>query len=528
MKRYLVLMLGLAMLAACEEPGGGKDTHTILVQVFDTDNRPVAGASVFIQGQLVDKQTGQDGSVQFEQKLSAPSIGLRVSLQDYVDHVQTVDLGEGSMRLVVSAWLSRVGTSQTIDPLVVSTVSDVDARVDIPPSSFVDETGDPVTGPVEVEFTFIPPGENLRSVGSFRIQGRPDEILLSLGVVSITATSEGKPVNLAPGASVRMSIPDSQTGGNPPAEMPPVWRQNPETGNWEQASMDWSNEAGEWVAQVDALATWNCDYPSSVTCVEGSVMGPNTSMAGTAISGTMSGTAADFLPASTVQTATTGSDGRFCMEVVPGSQLDLSLTCPGGDEVSVGSIAVPEGGGARCGQGGCSQLPSGSIDCCFTDEDCPAEQSCQQGSCRAEDTEDMCDSCDTQCQLSSSRAFGECGISRLTCWCSCPSGDGECHLRCEDTHQDCLNSAESSSRDCNARCDGCLLAHDTCVDGCSSEACEDECVYPVFECTGWDMVCYFNCPILCCLDDCDGIPLCNSCERERDECTSGCMGCSAL
>jgi hypothetical protein len=96
----------------------------------------------------------------------------------------------------------------------------------------------------------------------------------------------------------------------------------------------------------------------------------------------MTGAAAGFLPATTVLNATTGSAGTFCMEVVPKSDLSLTIACPGGPAAKIGPLTTPSQSGARCsGKGGsCGDL--GSIRaCCKVDADCNMGESCVQGAC---------------------------------------------------------------------------------------------------------------------------------------------------
>src|SRR5262249_50757559 len=97
----------------------------------------------------------------------------------------------------------------------------------------------------------------------------------------------------------------------------------------------------------------------------------------------ISGQAASFLPASTVQKATTGSAGTFCMEVVPDATVDLSVTCPGGAKIPLATVTAPSTEGARCSGQQCAGIGMQKAGC-FRDSDCnqAAGEKCVQGMCK--------------------------------------------------------------------------------------------------------------------------------------------------
>jgi hypothetical protein len=248
----------------------------------------------------------------------------------------------------------------------------------------VDAQGNPPSGPATVDFTYVAPGEDLDAVGTFGITGQPDQILQSLGLTAIRANADGAPLDLAPQAKATLAIPAPGTDPNLSPPPPPLWRQNGSQGNWDQASGNsWTLMNNTWVAQIDALATWNCDFPSKVTCLRGGLQSPaGKPLSGVVVTGLISGQAAGFLPAATVQKATTGSAGTFCMEVVPNAQVEVSVTCPGGAKVPLGTLTAPNVEGARCSGNQCAQLPTVTA-CCFRDSDCADKESCVNGLCNS-------------------------------------------------------------------------------------------------------------------------------------------------
>lgn len=357
------------------------------LQVFVTaTGAPVASATVRAGG----VEIGATDASGVLDALAPPGgeVALAVSAEGFVENVTRVSL-EGATEVSATAELMPVGASVSLDSAVGGTVPHGGATVSIPGGSFVDALGSPVQGPVTVEMTYVAPGPDLQAIGSFGVSGQSDEILASLGLVAVRALSAGQPVNLAPGARLSMRIPSNGAPAGSPS--PPLWQQNQSTGTWDRASNRWALDGTSWVAEVDGLATWNCDFPEKVTCLRGGLVGPNKKpLGGVVVSGLISGKAADFLPATTVQKATTGSDGRFCMEVVPEGQVDLSVTCPGGSKVALGSVIAPNLPGTRCSGSQCPELGTFSA-CCFKDSDCNQGESCTQGVCQS----NRCDSSQT-------------------------------------------------------------------------------------------------------------------------------------
>ena len=370
---------------------------SVSVLVLDMQDIPIPGATIDVDGIRVSGATGSDGRVKVMTPATSTKLGIRISATAFVDNVQVVDTG-GAAEISATASLLKVGTTKTLDPKAGGTVDHNAGSAQFGPDSFVSLDGRPVTGQVEVSITMVTP-EDVAATGTFGINGQPDEVLRSLGALAVTATSNGKPVMLAPGKQVQLALPanipattdagtsssDAGSGGQlpPGTPPPPVWKQNAKSGGWDSTPLKFTQTGSSWVAQVDSLATWNCDYPERVTCVRGLVKTPaGKPLGGAVISGRMTGLAAGFLPATTVLNATTGSAGTFCMEVVPRSELTLTIACPDGPSAKVGPFTTPSTQGARCSGGSCADL--GSIEaCCKVDSDCKTMgDMCLQGVCK--------------------------------------------------------------------------------------------------------------------------------------------------
>ena len=90
----------------------------------------------------------------------------------------------------------------SVDPTKPSSLEHDGAVLQVPPKSFVDDSGKSIQKPVDVSFTYIAPDEHMRDVGGMGIDGSPDQILLSFGMVSVQIEADGKPVELAPGGDL--------------------------------------------------------------------------------------------------------------------------------------------------------------------------------------------------------------------------------------------------------------------------------------------------------------------------------------
>lgn len=351
------------------------------IQVVDTGGRIIANADVYDQSGNLLGTTDRTGWLHLPSSLSGVSV-LNVKADGFAPSSVALSGGGGGV-LSFSQPLNPVGSETSEDADDEITVTHNGASLTIPAGGLVDGGGEPVSGFVDVQITFASTSQELTALGTFGLTSTNDEILESLGAVVVSAEQGGEELKLAPGVQAQLRIPASVEAQTGPPTSPPLWRQNTTVGKWDEiAGETWALEGTQWVAQIDALATWNCDFGRQVTCVRGQLLGPQgTPLVGVSVNGRMSGTAAGFLPSNTTQTAITGSSGTFCMEVVPEADLDLSVICPGGLTVDLGSTVAPDNAGARCSGPDCTDL--GTYDtCCFRDSDCPGGERCVAGECR--------------------------------------------------------------------------------------------------------------------------------------------------
>ena len=397
----ICIFVGLNLIV-CDENGGGgggggggDGDFTFAVQVFDKDGLPVTGAEVYLDGEMLSGTTGTDGTVHFSLNSVPEAFGLTVQRDGYLPNSQRVRSDTNSSRLVVSAWLMPVGTSEQIDAGQDSTVNHDGATVEIHAGSFVDQSGQAVTGLVDIEFTYVAPGPDLRTVGNFEIEGNPDRMLVSFGVVSVNATQNGQDLELASGVELEVSIPQfggsikSKQGGKiePLVDLqPPLWRRNPTSGMWELLVQVWDPINERWVTRINMLrSVFNCDLESELTCTQGYIRDANGNpLAGVVIVAHINTPESFTLPGYSIQTVTSAYDGLFCLEMPNSSTMQLTVTCPDGQEYTTG-VQEAEQVNLRCSYSSCFGSDFLVVECCFTDHDCP-NGSCINGQCVSEDT----------------------------------------------------------------------------------------------------------------------------------------------
>ena len=378
-----------------DDDDGGGGEFTLAVQVFDKDGAPVSGADVYIDGEKLSGATGFDGTALLALDDVPDAFGLTVQRGGYMPHSQRVRSAADMSRLVVSAWLMPVGTTETIDADQDATVTHDGAYVEIPAGSLIDQSGQAVTGEVTVEFTYVAPGPELRTVGNFEIEGNPDQMLVSFGVVAVNATQGGQDLQLAPGVELEVAIPQyggtvksgQGDGAQPQQEFePPLWRRNQITGMWEMLMQVWDPIGERWVTRINTLrSVFNCDMISPLACTQGYIRGPDGKpLGGVVIVAHVTSPQNWPLPGYSVQTVTSAGDGLFCMEMPGNSTMQLTVTCPNGVEYTT-EVQEFDQINLRCSYGTCLGSDFLVVECCFTDHDCPGG-SCISGQCVSDGT----------------------------------------------------------------------------------------------------------------------------------------------
>jgi PKD repeat protein len=249
-------------------------------------------------------------------------------------------------------------------------------RITLPANALVDEAGLPVTGGVDVQITPISlddAGDLAAFPGEFRavqLNGDPTS-LESFALADFLITQGGKPLNLAPGvkAAIELRLPADTPLKN--GDTVALWYFDEDKGLWVEVGTGTvgpaTGDAGKlaYFAQVPHLSAWNSDQPlSSKHCLTGLVVEADGTTPVVGAKVTASG-----LNYSGAGQATTNAQGRYCIDVKIGSQVELSVVFPGSDLVADSRTVNVPNVSTSCAIGGCLEMDTLTIsdfDACIS------------------------------------------------------------------------------------------------------------------------------------------------------------------
>jgi hypothetical protein len=251
------------------------------------------------------------------------------------------------------------------------------------PGAFVDASGKPVTGTVQVSLTSLSPavpGELAAYPGALvgSVNGAAPSLLQTFGVLEVTVTQSGQTLQLAAGQTVTVTIPVVSGGTLLPTR--DLWSFNLATGIWDHEGT--AQLAGSaYTAQLTHFSYHNIDteiVQGKATCVTGIVVDKSGNPVAGAYVSPQEGATVDWL----IQT---DSNGRYCTWVLSGASETITADAtqaPFGE----GSINVTAGAGNAfpdsypfaCSNLGCQSAPNIVLDQppCATDSDCPSDDVC--------------------------------------------------------------------------------------------------------------------------------------------------------
>jgi Carboxypeptidase regulatory-like domain len=283
----------------------------------------------------------------------------------------------------VNVALMAVAAAQPLDATQGGSVTgDRGAALTAAPGAFVDANGQPVSGSVEVALTPLDPsapGERAAYPGSLvGLNNGTSSLLQTYGVLDVTATQNGQPLQLAPGQTVTVTIPVAApaTGTLPPTQ--DLWAFNLATGTWDHEGTA-QLVGSAYTAQISHFSYHNIDgavVSGMATCVTGLVVDTSGKpVPGASVSPTQ-GASVDTL-------ITTDSSGRYCTWILAGGSETITgdaTQAPYGEgSISVtGGAAIAFPGSYTCSNLNCQQAPNLVLDrpACATDGDCPADDTC--------------------------------------------------------------------------------------------------------------------------------------------------------
>ena len=288
--------------------------------------------------------------------------------------------------------------NETIDASAGGTASGPQgAAITTPPSAFVDSTGAPVSGQVDVSLTPLDPANQEEAAArpgesrGFTIDGTTVP-LISYGVLDILVTKNGEPLQIAPGKTVDLAIP-APSAGTPPAATA-LWYYDEKQAQWLEVSGQATYDAGTntYRATVSHLTSYSAARAMDPSCVNGTVQD---AQGKPAVGATVTAQQGDSLDSQGIYAITsTDENGNFCLTTEREKPVLLTVTDASGTITTRAFIASATRSSqypADCSQTSCLQLKTiitgtedpgqnpGTADCNYDSSTNPFIGTCAEG-----------------------------------------------------------------------------------------------------------------------------------------------------
>jgi PKD domain len=217
---------------------------TVLVAVKDVDGNPLAGVTV-TPGAAAAAVSDSTGQITVTVNAGATS-SIKFSKPGYSDQFLNISEPQGSSNdgFFTVAMHTRDAALTLADAAAGGTLSGRDgATISLPAEGFIDSSGNPVSGPVQVSITPV----DVTKAGAGGFPGdfkgiQPDgtqDFIASFGVEEFVPTVNGVNVQLAPGKTATIAIPlyaTKRIDGTVVAvgDSMPLWSLDEATGIWVQ------------------------------------------------------------------------------------------------------------------------------------------------------------------------------------------------------------------------------------------------------------------------------------------------------
>jgi hypothetical protein len=199
-----------------DDDGGGnqpmQNTGSIAGSLVSLDGSAISGALIEAKG--LSTTSDADGNFLLQEVPLGDEVIVSMSKTGYVTNYKMVPVITDQVSAVQAA-LSEFSLEMNINTDQDNEIDFDGAKVKIPASGFVDQSGNPVTGNVDVQATYFDPtGDQYYDVfpGNFTgISSTGEEGLLeSFGFIDVVFTKDGEVLDLAEGVSSEISIPIPQ------------------------------------------------------------------------------------------------------------------------------------------------------------------------------------------------------------------------------------------------------------------------------------------------------------------------------
>jgi hypothetical protein len=320
-----IAFVGLVVISsACSSSDSPKSTTTTTDQpvtalrgtIRSAGGDPLAGVSV--KAGAVSATSGADG--RFELKAPAGSTTARFTKDGFVDGVRAVSLVDGRpTQLDVS--LLPLAPAIPLDATAGGTVTGSrSARMVAPAGAFVDATGKPVKGSVNVHLTPLDPSvasERAAAPGFTAESGGATGMLESFGMVDVIVKQGDQRLDVASGKELELRIPAPAGATSPDASMP-LWSFDEAKGVWvEEGVATYDASSKTYAGKAKHMSLWNADKVYLSTCICGLVK----EKGGDVLPGAR--VDADGITYFGSSSANADANGKFCMAVRKDSDVSV-------------------------------------------------------------------------------------------------------------------------------------------------------------------------------------------------------------
>ena len=242
--------------------------------IKDTSGGAVANVSVRVAGGN-STNTANDGTFSLAAAPGDEQVVI-FARTGYVTSSKRVDLPAGAT-VYLPVTLVADADPQTLDAEAGGTIiGSNNASLTARASVFVDATGDPVTGNVDVFLTPLDPSIPVQAdayPGTMLGRTTQGEIVVleTFGVVDVSVRKNGEALQIKNGETVTIGIPARSQGETPATTN--MWYFDETTGLWDQTANDgiFDSDSHTYRTDVTHLTSFNSDNPTTPTCINGMV-----------------------------------------------------------------------------------------------------------------------------------------------------------------------------------------------------------------------------------------------------------------
>lgn len=244
------------------------------IKVADLTGYAIEGVTVSVNG--AELSTDTTGKVNFSGIALNPVMVVTAEKMGYLDQSYRYEFAADRDDATVVLTMASKAATVAFDNSAVSTVNTdaLNTQIILPPNAFVDASGNPVTGSIDLAMTPI----DIRQIGAaFPGGGQAltanGEVvaLVTTGMIDFDFSQNGQPLQLAPGATAEIEMDlVSNVGADGrilvEGDTIEMWWFNTQTGLWVEegsgsiVASATSPTGLKLVASVTHFTTWNWDY----------------------------------------------------------------------------------------------------------------------------------------------------------------------------------------------------------------------------------------------------------------------------